>query len=479
MANGNARGDGAGFRSAGVADEIFDTLRLAGYRLEDEREVKLGLTAYNAAALLRMTVEDTPRPSRLAGRNDPCPCGSGRKYKRCCLPEQERARAGATAGAGRRSIDPVLIPNLSDTNSMRCSLVVLDGLFERNPKLREVRYSGAETARFLERELDCDAVAMEEALDDLAQRYAIEAEPDVAGRLEKALVDAAPRAHGPDELRALALGVVLALAHETGAPGPNPLLCMLFRKSVREHMGALVRMEQLVDELGGRSTAVRKLRDRDAEAARRMTELAATLSPGEVNRLRESFDTQLDDAAAIIGEGRFPVGLPLVSLLPLLDSLQRMERDGPPAVAALVSALDEALAILVDEDLALFGAVLDRWLARDDCGDRALTSTVLTVRGLALGGDLGPLWRPLALSAVRTGTISLIDDDGRAASAYGGSPFSARFLERYARDLDDRGYPALARRALSRRGDQLELAFAFDDEDRSPAKRGPTNKRDR
>lgn len=21
------------------------------------------------------------------GRNDPCPCGSGRKYKRCCLPE--------------------------------------------------------------------------------------------------------------------------------------------------------------------------------------------------------------------------------------------------------------------------------------------------------------------------------------------------------------------------------------------------------
>src|SRR5436190_938978 len=23
-------------------------------------------------------------PARRAGRNDPCPCGSGRKYKRCC-----------------------------------------------------------------------------------------------------------------------------------------------------------------------------------------------------------------------------------------------------------------------------------------------------------------------------------------------------------------------------------------------------------
>jgi uncharacterized protein YecA (UPF0149 family) len=25
-----------------------------------------------------------------AGRNDPCPCGSGRKYKRCCIGEVAR-----------------------------------------------------------------------------------------------------------------------------------------------------------------------------------------------------------------------------------------------------------------------------------------------------------------------------------------------------------------------------------------------------
>jgi uncharacterized protein len=24
------------------------------------------------------------RPDRKTGRNDPCPCGSGKKYKRCC-----------------------------------------------------------------------------------------------------------------------------------------------------------------------------------------------------------------------------------------------------------------------------------------------------------------------------------------------------------------------------------------------------------
>ncbi|MFL5289843.1 MAG: SEC-C metal-binding domain-containing protein [Rhodopila sp.] len=27
----------------------------------------------------------SPRSAKV-GRNDPCPCGSGKKYKKCCLP---------------------------------------------------------------------------------------------------------------------------------------------------------------------------------------------------------------------------------------------------------------------------------------------------------------------------------------------------------------------------------------------------------
>jgi len=38
------------------------------------------------------TVEDRPQQSaqqskNRAGRNDPCPCGSGKKYKKCCMPK--------------------------------------------------------------------------------------------------------------------------------------------------------------------------------------------------------------------------------------------------------------------------------------------------------------------------------------------------------------------------------------------------------
>jgi peptidoglycan hydrolase CwlO-like protein len=33
------------------------------------------------------------------GRNDPCHCGSGRKYKQCCLEKDEKAASAARAKA--------------------------------------------------------------------------------------------------------------------------------------------------------------------------------------------------------------------------------------------------------------------------------------------------------------------------------------------------------------------------------------------
>lgn len=34
------------------------------------------------------------RENPKIGRNDPCPCGSGRKYKRCCLDKKEEVKDG-------------------------------------------------------------------------------------------------------------------------------------------------------------------------------------------------------------------------------------------------------------------------------------------------------------------------------------------------------------------------------------------------
>src|SRR2546428_9656665 len=40
------------------------------------------------------------------GRNDPCPCGSGRKYKQCCLEKDEAKERAAYAKAAEEAPEP-------------------------------------------------------------------------------------------------------------------------------------------------------------------------------------------------------------------------------------------------------------------------------------------------------------------------------------------------------------------------------------
>lgn len=65
--------------------DFLAELEAAG-RLGDGRDLGLSVAArrpaYERAA--RGEVEPLTRPGAKIGRNDPCPCGSGEKYKRCC-----------------------------------------------------------------------------------------------------------------------------------------------------------------------------------------------------------------------------------------------------------------------------------------------------------------------------------------------------------------------------------------------------------
>ncbi len=56
-------------------------------RLGDGRDLGLTLYAQRAAyeRAVEGKVETLRRPGSKLGRNDPCPCGSGRKYKKCCM----------------------------------------------------------------------------------------------------------------------------------------------------------------------------------------------------------------------------------------------------------------------------------------------------------------------------------------------------------------------------------------------------------
>ncbi len=62
-----------------------------GHKFEEADRTQMTDTIPAAAALihrywLEQRMPDQPiHPSRKVGRNDPCPCGSGKKYKKCCL----------------------------------------------------------------------------------------------------------------------------------------------------------------------------------------------------------------------------------------------------------------------------------------------------------------------------------------------------------------------------------------------------------
>ena len=51
------------------------------------------------AILERLATFFAPKEIPQLGRNEPCPCGSGRKYKKCCL-EKEAGRLRSEREAG-------------------------------------------------------------------------------------------------------------------------------------------------------------------------------------------------------------------------------------------------------------------------------------------------------------------------------------------------------------------------------------------
>ncbi len=62
----------------------------------------------------------------LPGRNDPCPCLSGKKYKKCCLAADEERERQRFAAAREAALSPVFV---DDDNLDELSNGVLDLLY--------------------------------------------------------------------------------------------------------------------------------------------------------------------------------------------------------------------------------------------------------------------------------------------------------------------------------------------------------------
>jgi SEC-C motif len=74
------------------------------------------------------------------GRNDPCPCGSGKKYKKCCL-ETERQRTQPTVAprGNARSAVQTVVTELDDLSNRVVDLIAARELDAAEAACRQLR----------------------------------------------------------------------------------------------------------------------------------------------------------------------------------------------------------------------------------------------------------------------------------------------------------------------------------------------------
>ena len=76
-------------RNWGIAKSIAMAAKDAGVDITNEKEMRKFIALYNMQQLAKLErdkskTSQTKSKKYKVGRNDPCPCGSGKKYKKCC-----------------------------------------------------------------------------------------------------------------------------------------------------------------------------------------------------------------------------------------------------------------------------------------------------------------------------------------------------------------------------------------------------------
>ena len=66
-------------------ERVRDSLWSAANEAEGDLEEEMNFLARNGGSSALQKPVPTHREPAKVGRNEPCPCGSGRKYKFCCL----------------------------------------------------------------------------------------------------------------------------------------------------------------------------------------------------------------------------------------------------------------------------------------------------------------------------------------------------------------------------------------------------------
>jgi hypothetical protein len=356
----------------------------AGCDIKNERDLQMGMVSYNTALLVWDRLHANKRTGRSTekshtGRNDPCPCGSGRKYKKCCL-DKNRAFSADSSPLAPAKLAPESLPRLWNERAMADDCGILVQIMDRDPAFAKVGFSKEKVASFVQTVVKQDPSfvgddkeMIEQRIDDLAIRYVRESdEGESIKGMQEIFLAAVPRAQSKDETRALATGICVALMGDASMdPEANLLNFIFFRRALFDVMQSAALIGKVVDQLGGDTEELRRLIAKNDPSVREKIESCVeALTASDMETLQSSFDTCCEELWDTISSGEFPVPMPFATQLALFVRFAFSARDdeesSPEALYGIIDAFSHEL---IDEDYILYGQMLDRWLK--DCKERS------------------------------------------------------------------------------------------------------------
>jgi predicted Zn-dependent protease len=161
------------------------------------------------------------------GRNEPCPCGSGKKYKKCCEPsEQQLAADHAKLHQLHNDVDH----HVSDMSKIRAAMAALrpierDKFDELSDRVNDLIDAGQlDEAEPLARQLETDYPEDQMGAECLGAIYEARGLPDVAAdhyRRAVAAMDALGDGHFCDCCRSRVVRAVIRVDPTGPAPLPG------------------------------------------------------------------------------------------------------------------------------------------------------------------------------------------------------------------------------------------------------------------
>jgi len=439
------------------AEDLQGILRLAGYPMETERDFHTGTMAYSAATFIRTTLcEGTGALPNLdsVGRNDPCPCGSDKKYKKCCMGAAQSPASLRRIVCSPGPMPPGIVPCIIDRDRVLADCQHLGTLLAGHPVLKRIRFGRRRASLYFDEHLpqgheDLTGEQVAELMEDIGVRYLrTHDESRTFNRLKQALPEAAKTVSTIDELRALVMGHLFAeleMGPGNEPPQETPLGAILFKLTVGETAERDRTMADLAGQMAARLQHSAGAEGEDGAYDSETPEELLERNRDLLGTLVESTLQVAEEMAESIEAGTFPVLLPFALIAEpfMTATVEAQNEPGLPRerVRELIVKGEEDFC---DEDSRLYQVALEQWLEKEDGSDPDATEHVRLMLSFLKSDGPGPLMRLLLVTTLDTCDTGGIDWEEELNWPQDNSPITAELLESYGDKLLENGFPKLA-----------------------------------